>query len=76
MNQQVPTRTLAFERAATMVGGVPELARQLNVAESQLDYWMRDIGSPPDTTFFDVLNIIIENAGERVARIDLRYAGR
>ena len=76
MKQQIPTRTLAFERAATMVGGVPELARQLNVAERQLNYWMRDIGSPPDTTFFDVLNIIIENAGDRVGQFDVQYAGR
>jgi hypothetical protein len=68
MKQEIPARVLAFERAATMVGGVSELARRLNVAERQLDYWMRDIDTPPDTMFFDVMNIIIENAGERVAR--------
>jgi hypothetical protein len=54
-----------------MVGGVPELARRLNVAERQLDYWMREIGTPPDTMFFDVMDIIIENAGERVTGNDL-----
>lgn len=64
MTQQIPARAAALERAATMVGGVPELARRLNVAERQLDYWMRDIGSPPDTVFFDVMNIIIENASQ------------
>jgi hypothetical protein len=42
MRQQIPARALVFERAATMVGGVPELARRLNVAERQLDYWMRE----------------------------------
>jgi hypothetical protein len=76
MRQQTPARALAIERAATMIGGVPELARRLNVAERQLDYWMRDIGSPPDTMFFDVMNIIIENAGKRVASNDVYYAGR
>ena len=76
MRQQIPARALAFERAATMVGGVPELARRLNVAERQLDYWMREIGTPPDTMFFDVMNIIIENAGERVTGNDLHHAGR
>jgi hypothetical protein len=76
MRQQTPARALAIERAATMIGGVPELARRLNVAERQLDYWMRDIGSPPDTMFFDVMNIIIENAGKRVASNDLHYASR
>jgi hypothetical protein len=76
MRQQIPARALAFERAATtMVGGVPELARRLNVAERQLDYWMREIGRAPDTMFFDVMNIIIENAGERVACND-HHAGR
>jgi hypothetical protein len=46
------------------------------VAERQLDYWMREIGTPPDTMFFDVMNIIIENAGERVTGNDLHHAGR
>ena len=74
MKQPIPARVLAFERAATMVGGVSELARRLNVAERQLDYWMRDIGSPPDTMLFDVMNIIIENAGGRIACNDLHHA--
>lgn len=76
MRQQIPARADAIERAAAMVGGVPELARRLNVAERQLDYWMREIGTPPDTMFFDVMNVIIENAGERVACNDLHHAGR
>jgi hypothetical protein len=58
MKQQIPARVLAFEHAATMVDGVSELSRRLSVAERQLDYWMRDIGSPPDTVFFDVTNIM------------------
>lgn len=64
--QQTPARAVALERAATMVGGVPELARRLNVAERQLDYWIRDIGTPPDTTFFNAIDIIIQRAGTRV----------
>ena len=68
MRQQASARALAFERAAMMMGKTPELARQLNVAERQLAYWMRDIATPPDTMFFDLMNIIIENADERVAR--------
>lgn len=66
MRLHIPARAPAFRRAATMVGGAPELARRLNVSQHQLDYWMREIGTPPDTMFFDVLSIIIENAGERV----------
>lgn len=66
MRQHVSARAPAFRRAATMVGGAPELARRLNVSADQLDYWMQDMGTPPDTMFFDVLSIIIENAGERV----------
>ena len=67
MTEEIPARTLAFGRAAIMVGGVTQLARRLRVPERQLDYWMRDIGTPPDTMFFDVINIIIENAGQRGA---------
>jgi hypothetical protein len=55
-------RALAFERAAGMLGRA-ELAQRLNVSQGQLDYWIREIGTPPDTVFFDVLAIIIENAG-------------
>ena len=65
MRPQLPARALALKRAANIVGGLAQLARRLNVAERQLDYWMRDIGTPPDTVFFDVIDIIIESAGMR-----------
>jgi hypothetical protein len=65
MKSQHPTRALAIRRAATMMGGLEELAKRLNVPERQLEYWMRDIGTPPDTLFFDVIDIIIESAGTR-----------
>jgi hypothetical protein len=63
MPQRLPDRALALERAAAMLGGRAELAQRLNVSQRQLDYWIREIGTPPDTVFFDVLDIIIENAG-------------
>ena len=50
-----------------MMGGLDRLAERLRVPERQLDYWMRDIGTPPDTVFFDVIDIIIERAGKRTA---------
>jgi hypothetical protein len=65
MRPLLPARALALKRAANIVGGLGQLARRLNVAERQLDYWMRDIGTPPDTVFFDVIDIIIESAGMR-----------
>jgi hypothetical protein len=65
MKQQFPGRALAIKRAATIVGGLRQLAERLNVPERQLDYWVRDIGTPPDTLFFDVIGIIIESAGTR-----------
>jgi len=60
---RLPDRALALERAAAMVGGQAELAQRLRVSQKQVDYWIREIGTPPDTVFFDVLDIIIENAG-------------
>lgn len=56
-------RVLALERAAAMLGGHAELAQRLKVPQRQVDYWIREIGTPPDTVFFDVLDIIIQNAG-------------
>jgi hypothetical protein len=69
MNSERPERVLALRRAATIVGGVAALAQRLNITERQLDYWMRDIGTLPDTVFFDVLDIIIQDAGNRVAEL-------
>ena len=65
MTQQIPSRGLGLARAATIVGGVAELARRLNVGERQLQYWIQDIGVPPDAMFFDAIDIIIEAAGTR-----------
>jgi hypothetical protein len=64
MNTQEPARALAIRRAATMIGGLARLAERLKVSERQLDYWIRDIGTPSDTVFFDVIDIIIERAGK------------
>jgi hypothetical protein len=63
---KLPARALAIERAATLLGGLERLAERLQVPERQLDYWMRDIGTPPDALFFDVIEIIIECAGQQV----------
>ena len=64
MNSQLPARALAIARAASMMGGLKALAERINVPERQLGYWLRDIGTPPDTVFFDVIDIIIERAGK------------
>ena len=65
MKTELAGRALAIRRAATMMGGLDRLAERLGLPERQLDYWMRDIGTPPDTVFFDVIDIIIERAGKR-----------
>jgi hypothetical protein len=64
--RQLPARAVAIGRAATMLGGMERLAERLKVSERQLDYWIRDIGTPPDALFFDVIEIIIERAGKPV----------
>jgi hypothetical protein len=64
MRNHLPDRALAIGRAAAMMGGLAPLAERLKVSERQLDYWMRDIGTPPDTVFFDVIEVIIERAGK------------
>ena len=64
MKTEQAERALAIRRAASMMGGLAALAERLKLSERQLDYWMRDIGTPPDTVFFDVIDIIIERAGK------------
>jgi hypothetical protein len=64
MDTELPAREIAIGRAAAMLGGVGALAERLKVSERQLDYWMSGIGTPPDTVFFDVIEIIIEQAGK------------
>ena len=78
MRQRLPGRALAIKRAATIVGGLDELARRLKRPQRQLDYWMRDIGTPPDSVFFDVIDVIIQSAGTRPGDVgpdDLVEAG-
>jgi hypothetical protein len=67
MDTELPSRERAIGRAAAMVGGLRPLAERLKVSERQLDYWVRGIGTPPDTVFFDVIEIIIEQAGKAVS---------
>jgi hypothetical protein len=59
---QILPRAAAIQRAAVLMGGVGPLAEKLKVSESQLGYWMHDIGSPPDTVYFDVIDVIIDSA--------------
>jgi hypothetical protein len=60
---QILPRAAAIQRAAVIMGGVGPLAERLKVSESQLDYWMQDIGRPPDSVFFDIIDVIIDAAG-------------
>jgi hypothetical protein len=61
--QSIPVlpRAQAIQRAAQIVGGLAPLAERLKISERQLDYWVRDIGTPPDTVFFDVIDVIIDS---------------
>ncbi len=59
---QILSRGATIQRAAARVGGLGPLALRLKVEERQLDYWMRDIGHPPDAVYFDVLDVIIDAA--------------
>ena len=65
MKPLLPKRAHAIRRAASIVGGTAELAERLKVPQRQLDYWMQEIGTPPDSVFFDVIDIIIQSAGAR-----------
>ncbi|MGH8667717.1 MAG: hypothetical protein ACREUN_07090 [Burkholderiales bacterium] len=58
---QIMSRAAAIQRAVTIMGGLGPLAARLKIPERQLDYWMRDIGTPPDTVFFDVIDVIIDS---------------
>jgi hypothetical protein len=62
MGQQLLPRAAAIHRAAAILGGLGPLAQRLNVSELQLGYWMRDMGRPPDTVFFDVIDVSIDAA--------------
>ena len=65
MKTDTNTRALAIRRAAAVIGGLAPLALHLKVPERQLEYWMRSIGTPPDTVFFDLMELIIQRAGWR-----------
>ena len=60
---RLPDYLATVERAAALVGGYAELAARLNVSARQLESWIDEIGTLPNTVFFDAIGIIIENAG-------------
>jgi hypothetical protein len=74
MKPQLPKRAHAIRRAVSILGGTKELAERLKVPERQVDYWIQEIVTPPDSVFFDVIDIIIESAGARDG--ELVEAGR
>ena len=65
MKPLLPKRAHVLRRAASILGGTAELAERLKVPQRQVDYWIQDIGTPPDSVFFDAIDIIIESAGAR-----------
>ena len=64
----VPTlyiRTL--RRAAELVGGEEELARQLKVSRNHLTLWIRGAVSPPGDVFLGAAEIVNEHELQRLA---------
>ena len=47
---RLPDHALTPERAAALVGGHAQLATRLKVSQQQLDYWIGEIGTPPEVT--------------------------
>jgi hypothetical protein len=61
---QAPTSRLTtyartLHRACLILGGVPEFAAHLRVAESSLRAWLEGVDEPPEAVFFAAVEIIL-----------------
>jgi hypothetical protein len=54
-------RRRALERALQIVGGSPELAARLRVADYVLELWLQGRASMPASAFFEIVDVIIED---------------
>jgi len=68
--RQLYARALSY--AAMTMGGRPQLAAYLKVAEDQLDSWLAGEETPPLDAFLDSLDVIADGPyarGERPIRV-------
>jgi hypothetical protein len=57
----VPVYVKTLSRAAQIIGGEAELARQLNVTPSHLHLWILGVGRPPLDVFLKAVDIVVDH---------------
>jgi len=61
-------RRRALERAITIAGGAKELRRRFNLADHQLEFWLRGRAGIPDSVFDAAVDLILEDDIARAAQ--------
>jgi hypothetical protein len=61
MNTHLSIRQQAVRRAAEILGGALRLSRRLRVPADELVKWMNGLEQPPDTSFLECVDIILDN---------------
>jgi hypothetical protein len=53
----------ALHRACLVLGGLPQLAKRLEVAEADLERWIRGEVQTPERVFLEAVEVILLHAG-------------
>jgi hypothetical protein len=61
-------RRRALERAITIAGGAQALRRRFNLADHQLEFWLRGRARVPDDVFDAAVDLILEDDIARAAQ--------
>jgi len=58
--KRMSVQARALHRASATVGGLPMLARYLQVPDQHIREWMFDVGAPPNGVFLKVIELLLD----------------
>ena len=58
--KRMSVQARALHRASATLGGLPALARYLQVPDQHIREWMFDVGAPPNGLFLRVIDLLLE----------------
>ena len=58
--RRMSVQARALHRASATIGGLPALARYLQVPDQHIREWMFDVGAPPNGVFLRVIDLLLD----------------
>jgi hypothetical protein len=58
--KRMSVQARALHRASATIGGLPALARYLQVSDQHIREWMFDVGAPPNGVFLRAIELLLD----------------